>query len=175
MHRRRGAVQQTGGGCRRQAFFRTTVQFSRVSHVAFRNAHTLSYRSSPRSLTPPPAGDAGSVEKPVKKGWFSSFTSAPKKNATAAPNPEPPVEVAKEAESELPLPDRLLGGGTRPPHRMDFQLQPALTDKSYWSVLKSHFSYWTNADLALFIANTLFGKPVCSSETNGDETQTASS
>ena len=38
-------------------------------------------------------------------------------------------------------------------------LQPAITDKSYWSVLKSHFSYWTNNDLALFIANTLYAKP----------------
>ncbi|KHJ86503.1 hypothetical protein OESDEN_13742, partial [Oesophagostomum dentatum] len=117
--------------------------------------------SSPRSLTPPPGADSGSIEKPAKKGWFSSFTSAPKKNANekVANNLEPPVEMAKEAESELPLPDRLLGSGTRPPYRMDFQLQPALTDKSYWSVLKSHFSYWTNADLALFVANVLYAKP----------------
>ncbi|KAK6049969.1 DDHD domain protein [Cooperia oncophora] len=82
--------------------------------------------------------------------------SAPKKAAVPAAAPqEPTVEVAKEAESELPLADRLLGSGVRPPHRMDFQLQPALTDKSYWSVLKSHFAYWTNADLAVFVANLL--------------------
>ncbi|VDM59435.1 unnamed protein product [Angiostrongylus costaricensis] len=111
--------------------------------------------SSPRCLTPPLAGDGISVEKPARKGWFSSFTSAPKKFAPSATVPEVPVEMAKEAESELPLPERLLGGGVRPPHRIDFQLQPALTDKSYWSVLKSHFSYWTNSDLALFVANIL--------------------
>ncbi|KAK6030494.1 DDHD domain protein [Ostertagia ostertagi] len=113
--------------------------------------------SSPRCVTPPVAGDAASIEKPAKKGWFSSFTTAaPKKAAVpASASSEPTVEVAKEAESELPLAERLLGNGVRPPHRMDFQLQPALTDKSYWSVLKSHFSYWTNADLAVFVANIL--------------------
>lgn len=112
--------------------------------------------SSPRCLTPPLAGDViPTTEKPVKKGWFSSFTSAPKKTTSSPAVSEHPVELAKEAESELPLPDRLLGGGVRPPHRIDFQLQPALTDKSYWSVLKSHFSYWTNSDLALFVANIL--------------------
>uniref|UniRef100_A0A1I7W7C5 DDHD domain-containing protein n=1 Tax=Heterorhabditis bacteriophora TaxID=37862 RepID=A0A1I7W7C5_HETBA len=108
--------------------------------------------SSPRSLTPP-LGD--NTEKPVKKGWFS-FTSSSKKNTV---NHEPPVEIAKEAEPEIPLADRILGNAIRTPHRIDFQLQPGLTEKSYWSVLKSHFCYWTNADLALFIANTLYTKP----------------
>ncbi|VDM73072.1 unnamed protein product, partial [Strongylus vulgaris] len=133
--------------------------------------------SSPRSLTPPPGGDVPSVEKPAKKGWFSFTSSAPKKNVIekAAPNNSEPVEMAKEAESELPLPDRLLGSGTRPPHRLDFQLQPALTDKSYWSVLKSHFSYWTNADLALFMANVLFGKPNSCEQANGIEAPGVSS
>uniref|UniRef100_A0A0N4WST3 DDHD domain-containing protein n=1 Tax=Haemonchus placei TaxID=6290 RepID=A0A0N4WST3_HAEPC len=123
--------------------------------------------SSPRCVTPP--GDGASIEKPAKKGWFSSFTTAaPKKAAIpAAASSEPTVEVAKEAESELPLADRLLGSGVRPPHRMDFQLQPALTDKSYWSVLKSHFSYWTNADLAVFVANVLRGEQPTKSHDNG--------
>uniref|UniRef100_A0A7I5E882 DDHD domain-containing protein n=1 Tax=Haemonchus contortus TaxID=6289 RepID=A0A7I5E882_HAECO len=123
--------------------------------------------SSPRCVTPP--GDGASIEKPAKKGWFSSFTTAaPKKAAIpAAASSEPTVEVAKEAESELPLADRLLGSGVRPPHRMDFQLQPALTDKSYWSVLKSHFSYWTNADLAVFVANVLRGEQPTKSQDNG--------
>ncbi|KAK6735353.1 hypothetical protein RB195_018513 [Necator americanus] len=124
--------------------------------------------SSPRCLTPPPPADSNSVEKPAKKGWFSSFTAAPKRNVRVASTSELPVEVAKEAEAELPLPERLLGSGTRPPHRIDFQLQPALTDKSYWSVLKSHFSYWTNADLALFMANVLFAKSSLNNEENRD-------
>ncbi|KJH52048.1 hypothetical protein DICVIV_01749 [Dictyocaulus viviparus] len=120
--------------------------------------------SSPRCLTPPIAGDGTSVEKPVKKGWFSSFTSAPKKSATSTTVSELPVEFAKEAETDLPLPERLLSGCIRPPHRIDFQLQPALTDKSYWSVLKSHFSYWTNSDLALFVANILHSDSLLSNQ-----------
>ncbi|PAV63267.1 hypothetical protein WR25_21561 isoform A [Diploscapter pachys] len=108
--------------------------------------------SSPRSVSPPP----GEKEKVVKKGWFSStFSSSTKKTAQV----EAPVEVAKEAETELPLYERILGSATRVPHRIDIQLQPGLTEKSYWSVLKAHFSYWTNADLALFIANCIYARP----------------
>uniref|UniRef100_A0A8R1EQU9 DDHD domain-containing protein n=1 Tax=Caenorhabditis japonica TaxID=281687 RepID=A0A8R1EQU9_CAEJA len=39
------------------------------------------------------------------------------------------------------------------------KILPALTEKSYWSVLKSHFAYWTNNDLALFMANVLYSEP----------------
>ncbi|CAB3404688.1 unnamed protein product [Caenorhabditis bovis] len=130
--------------------------------------------SSPRSMTPPPgereAAGGGPAKEPkaVKKGWFSFGTSNPKKTTSSASlngaaNATSPVtdaiEIAKEAEQELPLAERILGSGTRVPHRIDFQLQPALTEKSYWSVLKSHFAYWTNADLALFVANVLYCKP----------------
>ncbi|CAD6199751.1 unnamed protein product [Caenorhabditis auriculariae] len=115
--------------------------------------------SSPRSSSPPP-GENGkdAKEAKAKKGWFSFGSTASKK--AAATVPEAVVEVAKEAEQELPLPERILGGATRVPHRIDVQLQPALTDKSYWSVFKSHFAYWTNPDLALFIANVLYCKPM---------------
>lgn len=41
-------------------------------------------------------------------------------------------------------------------YRMDFQLQPQITDRSYWSVIKSHFAYWTNPDVAAFIVNCLY-------------------
>ncbi|CCD70557.1 Intracellular phospholipase A1 [Caenorhabditis elegans] len=130
--------------------------------------------SSPRSMTPPPfetaaanAAAAAKETKAVKKGWFSFGTSSnPKKtqstaslgsvNATSTEN----IEFAKEAAEELPLAEKILGSGVRVPHRIDFQLQPALTEKSYWSVLKSHFAYWTNADLALFLANVLYCKPL---------------
>ncbi|CAI5443808.1 unnamed protein product [Caenorhabditis angaria] len=135
--------------------------------------------SSPRSMTPPPPIGERDVKEPkaVKKGWFSfgSSNTNPKKatssaslngmgGASSAANlgsnsENQGIEVAKEAEAELPLPERILGSGLRVPHRIDFQLQPALTEKSYWSVLKSHFAYWTNADLALFLANVLYCKP----------------
>lgn len=79
--------------------------------------------SSPRSLTPPP-GDrtaAGNNEKPAKKGWFSFTSSAPSKKTPVSA--EPPVEVAKEVEPDLPLVDQILGSAKRPTYRIDFQVQ----------------------------------------------------
>ncbi|EFP08155.1 CRE-IPLA-1 protein [Caenorhabditis remanei] len=128
--------------------------------------------SSPRSMTPPPPPcDITAANKEpkavVKKGWFSfgSSNNNPKKTQSSASlqsvqaTSTEHIEVGKEAAEELPLAERILGSGVRVPHRIDFQLQPALTEKSYWSVLKSHFAYWTNADLALFLANVLYCKP----------------
>lgn len=92
--------------------------------------------SSPRSMTPPPfessAAVANKEPKAVKKGWFSfgSSNTNPKKtqssaslNGTVAATSTENIEVAKEAEAELPLAERILGGGARVPHRIDFQLQ----------------------------------------------------
>lgn len=42
------------------------------------------------------------------------------------------------------------------PYRMDYQVQPQITDRSYWSVLKSHFAYWANSDIAAFLVNCLY-------------------
>ena len=53
---------------------------------------------------------------------------------------------------EIPVEQRLA-------FRMDFQVQPSLTDKGYWSMLKSHFAYWTNNDITAFILNTLYYEP----------------
>lgn len=112
--------------------------------------------SSPRSLTPPP-GDDG---KSAKRGWFwGSSTNNNKKEKDKEQN----VEVAKEVEA-LPVEklselDKLLEKvsiDSRPPFRIDYNVQPALTEKSYWSVLKSHFAYWTNSDIALFLVNVMY-------------------
>nr|CAD2124114.1 unnamed protein product [Meloidogyne enterolobii] len=43
--------------------------------------------------------------------------------------------------------------------RLDFQVQPWTLEKSYWSMLRSHFSYWTNPDVAAFLLNTLYPQP----------------
>jgi hypothetical protein len=43
---------------------------------------------------------------------------------------------------------------------MIFQVQPWVLDKSYWSMLKSHFSYWANLDVAAFLLNTLYPPPL---------------
>jgi len=42
------------------------------------------------------------------------------------------------------------------PKRLDFQLTPALTDRSYWSILNSHFSYWKNPDVTAFVLNSIY-------------------
>jgi hypothetical protein len=44
----------------------------------------------------------------------------------------------------------------RIPHRLDFQVPVAITDRSYWAAMKSHFSYWTNMDLVGFMLNQLY-------------------
>nr|CAD2126942.1 unnamed protein product [Meloidogyne enterolobii] len=43
--------------------------------------------------------------------------------------------------------------------RLDFQVQPWTLEKSYWSMLRSHFSYWTNPDVAAFLLNTIYPQP----------------
>ncbi|CAJ0957590.1 unnamed protein product, partial [Mesorhabditis belari] len=121
--------------------------------------------SSPRSLTPPVGGEE---EKPAKKGWFwtsnnSTSQGSTKSKASVKEKEKNEVEVAKEA-AEMPIEkmtelDKLLekvGQEMRPPMRIDFNVQPSLTDKGYWSVLKSHFAYWTNTDIALFLVNVLY-------------------
>lgn len=44
--------------------------------------------------------------------------------------------------------------------RLDFQVQPWTLEKSYWSMLRSHFSYWTNPDVAAFLLNTIYPPPL---------------
>lgn len=71
-------------------------------------------------------------------------------NGIAVPPPPPRRVNHSDALLEQIQPER------RVPVRLDYQVQPALTDKSYWSVIKSHFSYWTNMDLLAFVLNTLY-------------------
>ena len=40
--------------------------------------------------------------------------------------------------------------------RLDFFIQPGVMDKSYISMLKSHFGYWQSYDLIAFIVNALY-------------------
>uniref|UniRef100_A0A0N5A0K5 DDHD domain-containing protein n=1 Tax=Parastrongyloides trichosuri TaxID=131310 RepID=A0A0N5A0K5_PARTI len=39
--------------------------------------------------------------------------------------------------------------------RIDYQVQPTLTEKGYLGMLKGHFSYWTNPDVVTFVVNIL--------------------
>ncbi|CEF70686.1 Phospholipase DDHD1 [Strongyloides ratti] len=40
-------------------------------------------------------------------------------------------------------------------YRIDYQIQPTLTEKGYLGMLRGHFSYWTNPDVVSFIGNVL--------------------
>ncbi|MFH4979635.1 hypothetical protein AB6A40_006344 [Gnathostoma spinigerum] len=107
--------------------------------------------SSPRSLTPMPQDVAGDN----RRSWWR-FGSSRKE----------PAELAKEVEErKLTETEKLLESipeHQRLTRRLDFQVQPQITERSYWSVLKSHFSYWVNPDIAAFIANQLYSEePRC--------------
>ncbi|VDM45845.1 unnamed protein product [Toxocara canis] len=117
--------------------------------------------SSPRSLTPPPSEGATGEQR---KSWWK-FGSARKEKDSA-------LEIGKEIDElklsdaekiieDIPPDERLL-------FRMDYQVQPQITDRSYWSVLKSHFAYWTNADLATFVVNRLYPKEEKDKPTTGN-------
>ncbi|GMT14426.1 hypothetical protein PFISCL1PPCAC_5723 [Pristionchus fissidentatus] len=114
--------------------------------------------SSPRSLSPQREEAGRNTEKTASGGkggggwWFNKEKGVEKKNE---------VEKAKEAEPEVKMTEaeKIISSipeDRRPQKRIDFAVQPALTDKSYWSVLKSHFSYWTNPDLSMFLVNVIY-------------------
>ncbi|VDN07388.1 unnamed protein product [Thelazia callipaeda] len=99
--------------------------------------------SSPRSLTPPPS------EGDQKKSWWKFGSVRKDKDANDGVVEEVKSSEARKLIGEIPEEERL-------PYRIDYQLQPQITDRSYWSVLKSHFAYWTNPDVAAFIVNCLY-------------------
>ncbi|VDO33198.1 unnamed protein product [Brugia timori] len=100
--------------------------------------------SSPRSLTPPPSETGDN-----KKSWWKFGSNRKEKEASEGVFEEVKLNEAQKLVEEIPSEERL-------PYRMDYQIQPQITDRSYWSVLKSHFAYWANPDIAAFIVNCLY-------------------
>ncbi|VDM19555.1 unnamed protein product [Wuchereria bancrofti] len=100
--------------------------------------------SSPRSLTPPPSETGDN-----KKSWWKFGSNRKEKEASEGVFEEVKLNEAQKLIEEIPSEERL-------PYRMDYQVQPQITDRSYWSVLKSHFAYWANPDIAAFIVNCLY-------------------
>ncbi|KAM3718320.1 Intracellular phospholipase [Dirofilaria immitis] len=100
--------------------------------------------SSPRSLTPPPSETGDN-----KKSWWKFGSSRKEKEANDVFLEEVKLNEAQKLIEEIPPEERL-------PYRMDYQIQPQITDRSYWSVLKSHFAYWSNPDIAAFLVNCLY-------------------
>uniref|UniRef100_A0A1I7VL60 DDHD domain-containing protein n=1 Tax=Loa loa TaxID=7209 RepID=A0A1I7VL60_LOALO len=100
--------------------------------------------SSPQSLTPPPSESGDN-----KKSWWKFGSSRREKEASEGFFEEVKLNEAQKLIEEIAVEERL-------PYRMDYQVQPQITDRSYWSVLKSHFTYWANPDIAAFIVNCLY-------------------
>jgi len=50
----------------------------------------------------------------------------------------------------------------RMPGRFDYAIRPKFGERtiSYWALMKSHFSYWSNQDVVGFVLNQLYPKPV---------------
>uniref|UniRef100_A0A0R3RT61 DDHD domain-containing protein n=1 Tax=Elaeophora elaphi TaxID=1147741 RepID=A0A0R3RT61_9BILA len=100
--------------------------------------------SSPRSLTPPPSESGDN-----KKSWWKFGSSRKEKESNEGFLEEVKLNEAQKLMEGIPPEERL-------PYRMDYQVQPQITDRSYWSVLKSHFAYWNNPDIAAFLVNCLY-------------------
>ncbi|VDN55625.1 unnamed protein product [Dracunculus medinensis] len=97
--------------------------------------------SSPRSITPPPL-DPGDQ----RKSWWKFGGAKKDGSELLKENEEIKMSDTQKIIEEIPLSSRLQ-------YRLDYQLQPQITDRSYWSVLKSHSAYWANPDIASFIVN----------------------
>uniref|UniRef100_A0A183CHZ1 DDHD domain-containing protein n=2 Tax=Globodera pallida TaxID=36090 RepID=A0A183CHZ1_GLOPA len=78
--------------------------------------------------------------------------------AAAASLDDPKFGDAAHLVEDIPAERRL-------PLRLDFQIQPGAVPNGYWAMLRSHFSYWTNMDLAAFILNAIYPPPPPSSST----------
>ncbi|CAD5216486.1 unnamed protein product [Bursaphelenchus xylophilus] len=131
---------------------------------------------SPRSESPIGPEDIqenmgnGNTNTPLKvetqsRWWrFGSTTGEKKPKEDGVKEKEEKPEFTLEIERKedkivLSPAEQLIDGipqEKRVPYRIDFQLQTSLTDKSYWSVLKSHFGYWTNYDVTAFLINQLY-------------------
>uniref|UniRef100_A0A7E4ZUV3 DDHD domain-containing protein n=1 Tax=Panagrellus redivivus TaxID=6233 RepID=A0A7E4ZUV3_PANRE len=72
-----------------------------------------------------------------------------------------PLTLVEALVEEIPPERRLQNNVQGETQRLDYFLQPALTDKSYWSVLKSHFAYWQSYDLIAFMLNALYPAEEC--------------
>lgn len=113
--------------------------------------------SSLRSLSPQPH-----EETEQQKGWWRFGSSKKEKDS---------AEIGKEADDSLfESVEKVIGSiplEKKLKQRIDFQLQPQLTERSYYSLLRSHFSYWTSLDLAAFIVGQLYSREDKSNGSSG--------
>lgn len=94
-------------------------------------------------------GSGGSDQESKK---VEEVAKEAKENGTDLAVPPPPPKRVNHSDALL----EQIPTERRVPVRLDYQLQTGAFEKSYWSVIKSHFSYWTNMDLLAFVLNTLY-------------------
>uniref|UniRef100_A0A914V2M7 DDHD domain-containing protein n=1 Tax=Plectus sambesii TaxID=2011161 RepID=A0A914V2M7_9BILA len=114
--------------------------------------HPGSGGSSPRSGTP-----VSDAPAPSSKRWWN-FGSKNSEKSLVETAKDVVAEGAEIVKKISPL-ETLLEGITHDlklERRLDYSLRQGLTEVSYWSVLKSHFTYWTHHDIIMFVLTQLY-------------------
>uniref|UniRef100_A0AAF5DQW1 DDHD domain-containing protein n=1 Tax=Strongyloides stercoralis TaxID=6248 RepID=A0AAF5DQW1_STRER len=113
--------------------------------------------TSPRSQSPTniPTIDINLASNTItdietsKKQWFGKNKQGKDHEKTKETVDSKSIQEELNAiVAQIPLQNQLK-------HRIDFQIQPTLTEKGYLGMLRGHFSYWTNPDVVSFIGNIL--------------------
>uniref|UniRef100_A0AC35FS09 DDHD domain-containing protein n=1 Tax=Panagrolaimus sp. PS1159 TaxID=55785 RepID=A0AC35FS09_9BILA len=99
------------------------------------------------------------LAKEADSGGSAASSISPIPPAAHTANGPKPLTLIEALVDKIP-PDRRLQANIHSEiQRLDFFLQPSLTEKSYWSLLKSHFAYWQSYDLIAFMLNVLYPQP----------------
>uniref|UniRef100_A0A914Z016 DDHD domain-containing protein n=1 Tax=Panagrolaimus superbus TaxID=310955 RepID=A0A914Z016_9BILA len=99
------------------------------------------------------------LAKEAESGGSAASSSSPIPPAAHTANGPKPLTLIEALVDKIPPERRLQANIHSEIQRLDFFLQPSLTEKSYWSLLKSHFAYWQSYDLIHFMLNVLYPQP----------------
>ncbi|KAE9555422.1 hypothetical protein FO519_001359 [Halicephalobus sp. NKZ332] len=121
-------------------------------------AHSRSWWQFGGSATSPAPPNQEEIEiaKEADSGGSACSSHSP-----IPPPPQPevkkqPLTTVEALVGQIKQERRLQSNIPGPLQRLDFFIQPGVMDKSYISMLKSHFGYWQSYDLIGFIVNTLY-------------------
>jgi phospholipase DDHD1 len=100
------------------------------------------------------------LAKEADSGGSAASSNSPIPPAAHTSNGPKPLTQIEALVDKIPADRRLQANIINSElQRLDFFLQPSLTEKSYWSLLKSHFAYWQSYDLIAFMLNVLYPLP----------------
>ena len=99
------------------------------------------------------------LAKEAESGGSAASSNSPIPPAAHTSNGPKPLTLIEALVDKIPPERRLQANIHSEIQRLDFFLQPSLTEKSYWSLLKSHFAYWQSYDLIAFMLNVLYPQP----------------